>query len=73
LTKVYLGVDPFGLEGESVVWAIMAAGFGVLYKEGKDLAKRMDGFIERIAKLEVKVEKLEQPPSGLPFGAKHPE
>ena len=60
LTKAYLGIDPFGIEGENLVWVIMATGFGVLYKEGKDIGKRMDEYIERIAKLEVKVDKLEQ-------------
>jgi hypothetical protein len=68
LTKAYLGVDPFGIEGENLVWVIMATGFGVLYKEGKDTGKRMDTYIERVAKLEVKVEKLDQPREHASFG-----
>lgn len=60
LTKAYLGLDPFGIEGENLVWVIVATGFGVLYKETRDVGKRMDGYIERIAKLEVSVQKLEQ-------------
>jgi hypothetical protein len=60
LTKAYLGIDPFGIEGENLVWVIMATGFGVLYKEGKDTGKRMNDLIERIAKLEVKVDRLER-------------
>ena len=70
LTKAYLGIDPFGIEGENLVWVIMATGFGVLYKENKDMGKRMDKYIERIAKLEVKVDKLDQPRRHVSFGGR---
>ena len=69
LTKAYLNIDPFGLEFNlEFVWAPMAVGIGVLYNEMRGLRKemlsqnerilnRLQEHGERIAKLEVKMNK----------------
>lgn len=66
LAKQFLGIDPFGLEID-LVWGLVAAGFGILYRETRELRKTVDSQFdklstrlssqgERIAKLEGKAE-----------------
>lgn len=47
LAKRLWGIDPYGLEIE-YVWGLVAAGFGLLYKEIKDLRRELAGQIEKL-------------------------
>jgi hypothetical protein len=65
LTRVFLHIDPYGLENLDFVSGALAIGIGVLYKEIRDLRKETNEQLrrlstdlqqhgERLARLEVK-------------------
>ena len=55
LTRTFLNVDPFGVNFE-FVWAPMAVGIGVIYKELNDVKKNLVTYGERLARIEGKLE-----------------
>jgi hypothetical protein len=65
LTRLFLHIDPYGLENLDFVSGALAVGIGVLYKEVRDLRKEMNDKLrdltgnlqqhgERLARLEAK-------------------
>jgi hypothetical protein len=61
LTKTFLHIDPpdlygFDLNNLQWVWAPLAIGLGVVYKELRDIRKSLVNQGERIARLEGKIE-----------------